>query len=169
MEGQITHTDAAIKLKEEIEKVEIAMLTTQGDDGRFRARPMHTTRVDADGILWFFTSDQSDKVREIERNPKVGLGYSGPGKDTYVSVSGEAQLVKDKAKMHDLWNPTLKAWFADGLDTPDIALLKITVEKAEYWDSASGTLLTLYGMVKSTVTGKDARGDSEHEKLDVRS
>ena len=70
--------------------------------------------------------------------------------------------------MHDLWNPMLKPWFPDGLETPDIALLKITADHAEYWDTSSNTMLHLYGMAKAALTGESARGDAEHEELDIR-
>nr|WKN40002.1 pyridoxamine 5'-phosphate oxidase family protein [Tunicatimonas sp. TK19036] len=169
MHNQPTHPEAAIKLREKIEKIDMAMLTTEEPDGHFRSRPMSTTEVDSSGIVWFFTSDQSDKVKAIQRNPKVNLAYSDPKADTWISVSGTAELIKDKAKMHDLWSPVMKAWFAQGLDTPDIALLEVTVEKAEYWDVTSNVMVQLYAFAKATVTGKSARDEvGNNEKLDIR-
>lgn len=169
MHNQPTHPEAAIKLREKIEKIDIAMLTTEEPGGSFRSRPMGTTEVDSSGIVWFFTSDQSDKVEDIHRNPRVNLAYSDPKSDTWVSVSGVAELVKDKAKMHDLWSPMMKAWFAQGLDTPDIALIKVTVEKAEYWDVTSNLMVQLYALTKATVTGKSSRDEvGNNEELDIR-
>ncbi len=168
MHDQPSNPDAAIKLKEKIEKVKVAMLTTEEEDGHLRSRPMYTTEAESTGILWFFTSDHTDKASAIAHDSRVNLAYADPGADTYISVSGKAEIVKDKAKMHDLWNPSLKAWFPDGLDTPDVALLKITVDKAEYWDVASSKMVQLYGFVKATLTGKSARDAGHHEKLDIR-
>lgn len=170
MHEQPNNAEAAIKLREKIEKVNIAMLTTEEKDGTLRSRPMHTTKVDSSGILWFFTSDQSDKADVIEhKNRRVNLSYSNPEKDTYVSVSGRSEIVEDKAKMHDLWSPFMKAWFAQGLETPDICLIKITVEKAEYWDVTSNKMVQLYALAKAMVTGKSAREDvGNNEKLNVR-
>ncbi len=168
MYDQPSNPDAAIKLREKIEKIKIAMLTTQEADGHLRSRPMHTTEAESTGILWFFTSDQTDKADAIAQHHQVNLAYSDPESDTYVSVSGKAEIVKDKGKMHDLWNPFLKAWFPDKLETPDIALLKVTVDKAEYWDVSSNLMVQIYGFIKATVTGKSARGDGNNEKLDVR-
>lgn len=169
MHDQPNNPDAAIKLKEKIEKVKVAMLTTEETDGHLRSRPMRTTEVDSSGILWFFTSDHSDKANAIQHDSKVNVAYADPDADTYISVSGRAEIVKDKAKMHDLWHPAMKAWFAKGLDTPDIALLKVTVEKAEYWDVTSSKMVQLYGLAKATLTGKSAREEmGNHEKLNVR-
>ena len=166
MHDQPNNPDAAIKLHKKIEKVDIAMMTTMTPEGHFRTRPMYTTEVDSSGIVWFFTSDQSEKVREIQQNPQISLGYADPDDNTYVSASGTAELVKDQAKMHDLYNPALKAWFPDGLDSPDISLLRVTIDSAEYWDVTSNAMLHLYGIAKAAITGKPP--ETNNEKLDIR-
>ena len=169
MSEQPTHPEASIKLKEKLEDLKLAMMTTHEADGHLHSRPMYTSQVESTGILWFFTSDQSGKIRELQRNSQVGLSYADEDDNTYVSVSGQAELVEDKAKMNDLWHPALKAWFADGLDTSDIALIKVTAEQAEYWDASSSTMVHLYGMAKAILTGDSARGDAgENEQLDIR-
>lgn len=169
MSTPTAHPEAAIKLKEKVGDLKIAMMTTQEFNGQLHSRPMYTSAIESTGVFWFFTSDQSEKIQELQRNHQVNLAYSDPDGDTYVSVSGRAELVEDKAKMHDLWHPMLKAWFADGLDTPDISLVKITAERAEYWDTSSNMMVNLYGMAKSVLTGDSARGDAgEHEELDIR-
>ena len=166
MHDQPKNADAAIKLHKKIEKVDIAMMTTMTPEGHFRARPMYTTESDSSGIVWFFTSDQSAKVQEIQQNPQISLGYSAPDDDTYVSASGTAELIKDQAKMHDLYNPALKAWFPDGLDSSDISLLRVTIDSAEYWDVTSNAMLHLYGIAKAALTGKPP--ETNNEKLDIR-
>ena len=169
MNEQTAHPEAAIKLKEKLGDLKIAMMTTQVFDGHLHARPMRTSQIESTGTFWFFTSDKSAKVHELQRNNQVNLAYSDPDGDTYVSVAGHAELVEDKAKMHDLWNPMLKAWFADGVDTPDIALLKVTADSAEYWDTSSNAMVHLYGVAKAMLTGKSARNDAgENEALDIR-
>ena len=68
--------------------------------------------------------------------------------------------------MEELWNPILKAWFPDGLETPDLCLLKVNVEEAEYWDSSSSTLVQIAGFVKAMVTGQQADG-GDHGKVNL--
>ena len=82
--------------------------------------------------------------------------YAKPESDTYVSISGRAEVVRDPAKMEELWSPVLKAWFPDGLEDPHLCLLKVTAEQAEYWDSPSGKLVQLFGFVKAIATGEEA-------------
>lgn len=104
-------TPAQRELWDKVERVRPAMLTTVDEDGSLRSRPMWTLGDDFDGSLWFFTADDAPKAAELERNPQVGLSYAAPDKDLYVSVSGRATLVHDKARIGKLWNIFAEAWF----------------------------------------------------------
>lgn len=162
---QDTRQESIEKLKGLLENIDFAMLTTHAG-GKLRSRPMSTQEMDLNGDLWFFTSDNTHKVEEIEKNNEVNVAYSKPENNVYVSVSGTASLVKDRAKIEELWNPILKAWFPEGLDDPHLALLKISIEEAEYWDSPSSTLVQIAGFVKAIVTGKSADG-GDHGKVNL--
>lgn len=145
------------KLKSLTESIDFAMLTTIAG-GKFRSRPMSTQEFDLDGNLWFFTSDQTHKVDEIEADNRVSVAYSQPDDNIFVSVFGRAAIVKDRAKIEELWNPILKAWFPEGLDDPTLCLLKISVEEAEYWDSPNSKIVQIAGFIKALVTGQEADG-----------
>ena len=145
------------KLKELLEDIDFAMLTTISG-GKLRSRPMSTQKFEFDGDLWFFTSDQTHKVEEIEADSRVNVAYSDPDDNTYVSVFGRAEMVKDRAKIEELWNPILKAWCPDGLDDPTLCLLKVKVEEAEYWDSSNSKIVQLVGFIKALATGQEADG-----------
>ncbi len=76
-------------------------------------------------------------------------------------------IVHDEARMREYWNPINKVWFPDGLETTNLALLRVTAEKAEYWDTPSGKLVTLAKMVKAAATG-DHSDVGRNEKLVLR-
>lgn len=162
---QDTREESIKKLGEFIEDIDFCMLTTI-DNGVLRSRPMSTQEFGFDGELWFFTSDKTHKVEEIEKDSRVNVSYAKPDNNVYVSVSGTAKLVKDKAKIEELWNPILKAWFPEGLDDPTLALLRVSIEEAEYWDSPSSTLVQIFGFVKAMVTGTEAQG-GENKKISL--
>lgn len=157
------------KLQDLIKDMKFAMLTTIEEDGALRSRPMATTSDITDGSLWFFTKASAPKVAEVQRSDKVNVSYAHPDDNCYVSVSGSAHLVRDKDKIKDLWNPLFKAWFPKGIDDPEIALLRVDIDHAEYWDSSSSAMVHLYGVVKASLTGQPARTEEvgEHEKLDL--
>ena len=150
------------KIGEFIREIDFTMMTTIDEKGELQSRPMSTQKAEFDGEIYFFTYDDTDKTRHIAHNPRVNLAYSAPDDQTYVSLKGAAQVNKDRQKMEELWQPQLKAWFPQGLETPGITLIKVSVESAEYWDSSSSMIAHAIGLVKSAVTGKSANvGDNE--------
>lgn len=162
------HQEAVKRLGELIEDVETAMLTTADQDGTLRSRPMATQQTEFDGTLWFFTRSDSEKMQEIGKTPAVNLSYANPEKNRYISVSGTGSIIRDRQKAEELWNPILKAWFPEGLEDPALALLKVDVEKAEYWDSPSSKVVQLVGFVKALATGQQySLSDKEHQKVNL--
>lgn len=168
MQETTSREEAVEKLGELIRDIRIAMLTTAKPEGTLHGRPMATQEAPFDGDLWFFTGASSPKVGEIEDDQHVQLSYAQPDKNVYVSVSGRASIVRDKEKARELWSPAMKTWFPDGLDDPDLALLKVHVEAAEYWDTHSSAVVHLFGFIKAVATGQ--RPDvGDHEKIDFSS
>jgi len=155
--------DAINKLQALTEGIDFCMLTTN-DAGVLRSRPMSTQDAEFDGDIWFFTSEDTHKVEEIEKDNRVAIAYSNAGKNTFLSISGRGSISKDRVKMEELWSPVLKAWFPDGLDDPKLCLLKVEAEQAEYWEGSSSTLVQLFGMVKAIATGQEA-DYGENKKL----
>lgn len=153
------------KIRELTEGIDFCMLTTI-DGGVLRSRPMSTQRFEFDGDLWFFTNENSHKIDEIEKDDRACVAYSKPEDNVYLSCSGRAEVVQDRAKIEELWNPVHEAWFPEGLDDPTLCLLKVKVEQAEYWDGPNSTLVQLFDMVKAIATGREAdHGENEKLKL----
>lgn len=156
------------KLGDLISDIRVAMLTTFSRDGHFHGRPMWTQKTPFDGDLWFFTAEHSPKSLEINRDHHVSLSYCDPDDNRYVAVTGRAEIVHDRAMAEKLWSPMHRAWFPKGLDDPELALLRVRVERAEYWDSPSSRMVQLLGFVKATATGEPYRpGPDGHQKVDL--
>lgn len=134
--------------------IDFTMMTRIDEDGNLQSRPMSAQKIEFDGDVYFFTYHDTNKIKHIEKNPRVNLVYSAPDQQTYVSLKGEAQALQDQQKMEELWSPELNAWFPNGLQTPGITLVKVGVETAEYWDSYSSVVSHAIGLVKSAITGK---------------
>jgi general stress protein 26 len=147
-------TESLKYFQDKINEVKTAMLTTYSEEKGFNSRPMGTADVDDEGNIWFFTNEYSPKVSEISVENTVSLTYSDIENHTYLSIVAEAALVNDKAKMKELWNPFVQAFFPEGLDDPELTLLKITPTDAEYWDSNSSSMVVLFNMLKATFAGK---------------
>ncbi|GAB2515662.1 pyridoxamine 5'-phosphate oxidase family protein [Lysobacter humi (ex Lee et al. 2017)] len=155
------------KLRELIKGMHVAMLTTQAEDGRLLSRPLGTQGVERDGDLWFVTGFDSEKVREIEANPQVNVAYSSKDKNTYVSIAGLAGITRDRATIEAHWTPAMSIFFPDGKDDPNLCMLRVQAQSAEYWDgpgSAAGK--ALYFLM--TAVNKNPGNLSENVRLDLQ-
>lgn len=153
-------------LHEMIKDIRIAMLTTMESNGCLRSIPMSTIKTECDGNVWFFTNFDSKKVDEIHQHGCVNVSYADIDKNKFVSISGGARVIKDKAKMEELWKPFLKAWFPEGLNDPNIALLCVKIEEAEYWDPKSSKMAQLWKIAKAAVKGEKMHyRPSEHNRI----
>jgi general stress protein 26 len=131
------------KLRKMIKNTRIAMLTTVASDGLLRSRPMATLKAPFDGNLWFLARTAAPMAEEIKDNQRVGISYASPDDERYVSVTGVATLVRDPEKVRELWSRRLRQWFPEGKNDPDLALIRVNVERADYWDAKRGTMVHL--------------------------
>ena len=141
------------KLWSMMKDIRIAMMTTE-DGPHLRARPMAASQKGFDGTLWFFTKASSHKVDEVGTDHRVGVTYADSGEQNYVSLSGTASLVTDQASIEAHWSEWARVWFPKGIDDPDIAMLKVVVQAAEYWDAPNSAMVHAYGYVKARLTGE---------------
>lgn len=130
----------AIKtLDERLRGIDVAMVTTLEPDGSLVSRPMMAQRIPFDGDLWFLTRSRNRLVWDVQRHPRVNLTYVDIDEGRYISVVGTAHVVRDAAKIEQLWDPGVyTGWFPDGIDDPEIVLVKVTVESAQCWGPPSG-------------------------------
>lgn len=138
------------KVRSLIENMRTCMLTSVDLNGGLVARPMATQEVEFDGDMWFFTEADAPKVANIEADPRVNVGFVDDS--VWVSVKGQADIVRDDAKKEELWNPFAAAWFTEGPSDPNIVLIRVHAESAEYWDSP-GKVATAVAMVKTKIAG----------------
>ncbi len=144
------------KLKHLAEGIQTCFFCTNLDNAiSSTATIMTAQEVDNEGNVWFFSGLDSERNAEIHNNSKVQLFFSDIGNNTFLMANGDASIVLDKAKMEKLWNPLLKVWFKNGVEDPNISLIKFSVSDAKYWDNEGGKMVNFLKMVASVVTGND--------------
>jgi general stress protein 26 len=158
------------KLWELIGDIRLAMLTTRHSNGHLHARPLTTqnTQDDKDARLWFFVSRSGDSIQDLSFDTNVNVAYAHPGKDSYVSVSGTASIVEDAAKKRALWSSMNEAWFPAGVDDPDLALLRIDITHAHYWDIRESKIVQALKMTMAAATGHGAPDLGEQGEVRMR-
>ncbi len=128
------------------------MLTSVGEEGRLHSHPMTPQEVTEDGDVWFFIDGTSTQAANITREKRVNLAYSDGS--TWLSVAGHGRLVDDRAKVDELWNPMVSAWFPDGKDSDSVRLLLVESDSAEYWDTPGGRVASALAFAKSKLKGE---------------
>lgn len=126
------------------------MITTRHGE-QLRSRPMTPQQVTDGGDVWCFISSESDQAHEVAASPHVNASFEDGS--SWVSLSGTAQLVQDQAKIDELWNSGANAWFPDGREATDLALLHVRADSAEYWDTPGGRVAAVVALVQSRLTG----------------
>jgi general stress protein 26 len=134
--ADLTLQDIAEKMRD----IDFAMLSTRMSGGAIAARPMSNNRqVEYDGDNFFFTLQDTGTVRDITGDANVGLSFQGKSgalgmKPFFVTAQGKAELIRDKDQFAEHWTDDLDDWFAEGVDTPGLVLIKVHADRLHYWD-----------------------------------
>ena len=126
------------EIAKEMAGIDIVILSTHTENGEIANRPMSNNGdVTYDGTSYYFSYEQARAVSDIQRNPKVALGFASEAgvfsEGIYVAVEGTAELIRDKAAFRQHWTSDLDRWFDEGVDTPNIVLIKVKANRATYW------------------------------------
>ena len=145
--------EARRTVAELVEAAKIAYVTTVTPEGHLVSRPLAVQqRGKFDGDLWFFTADPSNKTAQVSVNDQVNVAFqAGNG---YVSISGTGTVSHDRSVIDELWNTGAEAWFEGGKDDPNVALLQVHAESAEYWTMDKPMAVTMLKYAKARVTGE---------------
>ena len=133
----------AQRVRDLIHDIPFAMFTTATADGSLRSRPMVASDNSFDGAMWFFTRASSPVAQEINGQGHVNVTYVSAPEDRFVSVSGSADVVRNVERARQMWAPSYAAWFAGGPEDAELAMIRITVTRLEYWDRKLGRMQTL--------------------------
>lgn len=155
-DGQAAHQEAVETVRDLIKGIDTAMLTTVSSEGLV-SRPMKTQEVEFDGDLWFLTMKDTFKYEELQQNPHVNVSYVGK---SYVSIRGKAELVDSRAKIKEFWNAAYAKLLDTTSDDPNLVLIKVKAETAEYWET--GNLTKVVQRFFAKLTGNES--DTELNK-----
>ena len=148
-----------------IKDVRFGMFTTSESGHALTSRPLTTQQLDNEGNLWFFASDEAAFMFDLPKHPDVNISYSDPERNLYLSISGRAHVLKDRAKARELWTAAARSWFPDGVDDPHLTLIRVRIESAEYWDAGSTKMKQLVQIARSAITGRANMAMARHTTI----
>lgn len=164
----LNHAEAIKKLKELSESAKFCMFCTDLETLPITARPMGLRETDAEGNMWFLSSEESNKNFEIKEDNRVQLFFMNNGSSEYLSVYGKAFIYKDKSTIEEKWTPIANAWFEEGKEDPKVTVIRVTPDETYYWDTKAGKLVSFLSFAAAAITGtKTDNSDGVEGKLNI--
>jgi general stress protein 26 len=168
MKPNFASPDQKEHLMKLLKQFSTAMLVTHAGADQLRARPMAVAQIEDGGRVWFISSRETAKVHEIEQDTRVHL-VCLKEHSAYLSLSGRATLEENRAKVAELWQEPFKIWFPNGKDDPEIILICVTPDEAEFWDNEGLNKMSyLLESAKAYVSGTKPRVKEGEEHGFVR-
>jgi len=121
-------------IRDFMKRYRYSKLITMVPDGTPHGRMMTHLPPGDDMVIWYATGRQSNKVREIKKNPNVSVFIDHPTDHMSVSILGKAEIVTDTRRRKKYWQDAWSFFWPDGPNDPDYCLIKITPNKIEYLD-----------------------------------
>lgn len=151
----LTGTEAVEKIRSLIDKAGTCFFVTQANfNSSHKSRPMSVQKTDDAGNIWFLSAKDSTKNMELEQDSNVTLYFQGSSYSDFLELNGQAIVSDDRNKIEELWEPTVKAWFTEGIDDPRISVIQFIPETGYYWDNKHGNAVAGIKMMISAVIGK---------------
>ena len=105
----------------------------------------------------------TEQAQALQSNPQVNLSFAHLG--SWLSVAGRVEFVDDRAKVDELWGDDVAAWYDGGKDDPDLGLVRVVSESAQFWGQPGGKASALASIVKARVSGERPKGQSATTEL----
>jgi general stress protein 26 len=148
-----------------IEQAGVGMLTTRFTGG-LRARPLEARTDRNTGTIWFVIDSRGTKDDEIDADDDIGLVFIDEDTRAYLSITGSASVICDRAKAREIWKKTDDVWWPDGPDDPNVRVLRVEPITAELWDGPASATVAAFEFAKARMTG-DKPNLGENRKITV--
>ena len=136
-----------------MEDVSVCMVTTHAG-GRMRSRPMHAIPDRDENAVYFITDTRGAKDDEIAAAPDVCLSFADIGDNTYLSIMGRAEMIRDPDKAEELWSTEAEVWWPRGPQDPTVRVLRVAPEQAEYWDTRGNSVVVALKLMAARMSGR---------------
>lgn len=153
--------DRAWKL---MEKIGVCMLASKDGD-KIRSRPMGAKPSKGQNAIYFLTDVRGEKDEQVERDNHVCLSFAEPSEGKFLTVSGGAQVLNDRALIRDLWDTAAEAWWS-GPDDPIVRAIQVTPHEAQFWEGPHGIVATFAMVVAAATAAPPLMGDQRKVDLD---
>jgi general stress protein 26 len=68
-------------------------------------------------------------------------------------MAGRAEMLRDIARAQELWSPETQAWWPKGPTDPDVRVLRVVPDHAEYWDARRNSITVALKLAAARLSG----------------
>lgn len=86
-----------------------------------------------DFLVYFTTNTSSSKIAHIKKNPKVSVYYCMPAEFRGLMLSGEMEIVTDRAEKERIWQKGWELYYPGGVHDPDHTVLRLLPLTVKYY------------------------------------
>ena len=158
---------AVQQVKDLVKHFDTAMMITRQPNDKLHGRPMQIAEANEDGMVRFATSLRSPKIKEIEDDDRANLVFQNSSQ--FLSMSGTVKIETGAKLIDRLWSESWRIWFPEGKDDPNICIITMTPEQAEFWDnSGMQGIAYAFKAAKAYIQGKQPEEDPNvHGKVSM--
>ena len=120
------------KLRDVVEALHTATLTTVDDKYHLVSRPMAVRVAEFDGVVRLFAPSDARCVAHIAARAWVNISHSSP--TASVLLAGLATVSADPDRLARYWHDGLNAWFPTGVR--NVTMIEVTVFEGRSWTVA---------------------------------
>ncbi|WVO24679.1 uncharacterized protein IAS62_006049 [Cryptococcus decagattii] len=141
------------------------ILVTHAPNGRLHGRVMAIAEITKDWKFFFIYDRESYKEQEVDNDFHVNISIDAMAYNKgWASIAGKAKRITSPEVIQRLYNPTVKAWFADKGDgvhdgsanDPRVAALEVSIDEVRHFYQEKTVIGTVIDVVASAVKGETA-------------
>ncbi len=132
-------------LRDLISRIDYALLVARGAYGALHSCPLITLEWAPGGTAWYLLPCTARLATGLEHCPGVTLVYAVPDDQGFVSLTGQAELLRDARRPRYLWNQRARAFSPRGLGDPDVCVLRMVAGEVAYWTSGDQLFAAVTG------------------------
>ena len=128
------------KMRDYLGTVKTVSLATCMNDNP-SCRIMEIQKVEDNLKIWFVSHKSSPKMEQIDKNNSACIISFNNETFRDVRLSGTIEVFEDMETKKYIWKEELAAYFQDGINDPELTVLKFIPKRLEHRDMKSGGLL----------------------------
>ncbi len=129
---QLNAAETKDRILKALEKTPFVSFGTFGSNGWPNIRVLLVTTYDGVETVWFATEKSSEKIAELQANPKAMIYGYCPENMLEFRLFGKVEMLTDSASRQKIWKDEYIEHFPDGIDSPNMVVLRFDTESGFY-------------------------------------